>query len=111
MKKTLLSIFISLFFIVNAHSAVTSVTGKVGLIRSHLLSVSPDWVTLTGITAAGTCPLVSGGPYFVMGDDERGKRHLSILLAAKMSGAIVVIWYDDTIKNSTGSCEISFIDI
>jgi len=92
-------------------SAVTGeVTGQINTIRSHDLSVSSDWISLTNVTA-GSCGQSGGNAAFLFKDDERGKRHLSIAIAAKLAGKAVSIGYDDTGLQSGGFCFIRYIDL
>ncbi len=101
-----------LVFASNVYSQIGKVSGEVSKIRSHdtSLSTDGDWVSIDTIDAPGSCLLFDGKATFSMKGDDRGSRHLSILLAAKLAGKSVTIGYDDVSLNPY-YCAIRYVDI
>jgi hypothetical protein len=100
-----------IFCVSTVYSATGEVPGEVLKIRSHDTSVGidNDWVMIDA-SSAGSCRKVSGKVVFSLKNDDKGKRHLSILLSAKMANKQVTIGYDDVALNSY-YCSIRYIDI
>ena len=97
---------------VNAALAATGVvTGGVHIIRSHDVNVSLDWVQLQSVPSAGSCRTDAGLALFCLKDDERGKRHLSILMSAKIASRQVGIGYDESLVHSNGYCYVRYVDL
>lgn len=103
---------IFLAFCSHSFSEIDEISGNVLKIRSHDLSLNTDgdWVQIDNASDAGACRKVAGRTIFSFKGDERGSRHLSILLSAKMAGKAVTIGYDDVGLNDY-YCVIRYVDI
>jgi hypothetical protein len=90
-------------------AAPGDVAGLVDVIRSHDPTVGNDWFSLVGVTSVGACT----GALFMFKEDERAKRQVALVLAAKATGKQVRVGYDDTnaaLKNGV-YCYVGYIDI
>src|SRR5258708_13809893 len=98
---------LSLMLSNTAFALVGELTGEIDIIRTHDLTVSPTWVTIKNVTAAGTCGTSYVGVPFVLKDDDRAKRILAIAIAAKMAGKSVVLGWNDV--NLGGACSACYV--
>ena len=109
MKKYILVIV--LLFVTKS---VTAASGKKTLTIEFVGSTSSDHpitvvqsVTSFGFNSdiqLGTCPLVDGKVYFENSSDDKGLA--STILAAKISGKDVQVYWDDSIVTSRNICKI-----
>ena len=109
--KVKIIIIVLLSVLNSVYAATGTVTGKISAIRSHDTSVAVDWIKLEDVSIAGNCNTHSGLVNFRLADDERGERHLSLALAAKMADKTVTIGYDDVNLISSGTCLIRTITL
>jgi hypothetical protein len=96
-----------LFLVISpSYAAPHSGTGTVYILRSHdSCCGGVDWFSLVGVTSLGACKAADGG-YVVLKlrDDAKGSRMLTLVLAAKVSGAPITVFVDDTLTDSSGYC-------
>lgn len=117
MKGRILGVFAFVFLVFGGVAFATTgeVSGQIDTIRSHDTWVSPDWISISGVTGAGGCSFtVNGSVIFYVRDNERGKRQLELAQAAKLAGKAVVIGYDDvnlTLPGNIGQCFVRYIDL
>jgi len=95
-----------------SYATVYSATGTIYLLRSHDPAYGPDvdWFSLVGVSSLGACKAADGGNVLLrIRDDTKGQRMFTVLLAAKTSGSTVLVWVDDTFKDSGGYCYALFV--
>jgi hypothetical protein len=114
MKRLALGLTMILFaFVSPSYATGYSATGTISFLRSHdQLYYGPDvdWFAIVGVSSLGTCKADGfGNIVFRIRDDTKGQRMFTVLLAAKTSGSTVLVWVDDTFKDSGGYCYALFV--
>lgn len=97
-----------LFFLLltSQWSVAVEIQGKVAEVRTHDATTHPTWAapsfwfSLKGVTQAGRCGHMER--VLFVGSD---KQMLTVILAAQMSSADLLISYDDTVT-SNGFCKV-----
>jgi hypothetical protein len=70
-----------------------------------------DAFTLNGFTSAGTCLVENGYVVVRVRDDERGKKQISLLMAAKLANKEVTIRVREDRVDAYGSCYLDVLTI
>ena len=109
-KAILLSV---LFTCPSVIAATHSPSGEVSLLRSHDSRIENDidWFSLKGVSSIGSCKKSGEEVVLRLKDDERGNRQYSMLLAAKMASAEIVVAVDDLVVDSLGYCYVASITL
>lgn len=88
-----------------------SLSGTISRIRVHATDHSDTWkpptfwFNIEGITSAGNCGKAYGEVAWIMDSQQA----LSLVLAAKLSGTRVSVYYDDSITISNSFCRVRHI--
>jgi hypothetical protein len=91
---------------------------KTGLIKgiysySSTVGADVDHFTIEGFVPADTnhtCPSNDGLVGIVLGDDERGRRHYAMVVAAHLAGKPVRARVDNSRKNAFGMCYLWMLE-
>lgn len=105
LKRPILPLFL-LLLSQWSFAAAVEIQGKVAEVRTHDATAHPTWAppsfwfSLKGVTQAGSCGHMER--VLFVGND---KQMLTVIVAAQLSGANLLISYDDTVI-SNGFCKV-----